>query len=49
MDSWVEANIDDPYLKHGDAEALAHLTNLNPAQVKTYLANARLRRPSASK
>jgi hypothetical protein len=48
MDSWVEANVDDPYLKQGDAEALAHLTGLNPAQVKTYIANARMRRPNES-
>jgi hypothetical protein len=47
MDSWIEANVDDPYLKQGDAEALAHLTSLTPAQVKTYVANARLRKPSA--
>jgi hypothetical protein len=47
MDSWIEANADDPYLKQGDAEALAHLTSLNPAQVRTYVGNARLRKPSA--
>jgi hypothetical protein len=49
LDSWVGANIEDPYLKQGDAEALAHLTSLTPAQVKTYISNARLRKPSTSK
>jgi hypothetical protein len=48
LDSWLEANAAHPYLKEGDAEALAHLTALTDAQVKNYVANNRLRRSTPS-
>ena len=44
MDTWLEVHLDDPYLKEGDAEALAHLTGLTPQQVRRYMNNARLRK-----
>lgn len=47
LDGWIAANAESPYLKQGDAEALAHLTAITPSQVKIYVANSRLRKPSA--
>ena len=44
MDAWLEIHLDDPYLKEGDAEAMAHLTGLSPQQVRTYMNNARMRK-----
>ena len=43
LDSWFGVNVNDPYLKPGDAAALAHLTGLSEQQVKTYMANRRVR------
>jgi hypothetical protein len=48
LDGWLQANAAKPYLKDGDAEALAHLTGLTDAQVKNYIANNRLRRSVTS-
>lgn len=44
MDTWLEIHLDDPYLKPGDAEAIAHLTGLSAQQVRTYMNNARARK-----
>lgn len=46
LDAWLDKNKRDPYLKSGDAEALAHLTSLKPHQVQVYMRNARARRTS---
>ena len=43
LNGWFGANSKDPYLKVGDAGALAHLTGLTEQQVKTYMANKRVR------
>jgi hypothetical protein len=44
MDTWLDIHHEDPYLKLGDAEALAHLTGLSAQQVRTYMNNARARK-----
>lgn len=46
FDTWFDIHQDDPYLKPGDAEALAHLTGLTVQQVRTYMNNARSRKLS---
>ena len=46
LDAWLDIHQDDPYLKPGDAEALAHLTRLTAQQVRTYMNNARSRKLS---
>src|SRR6266480_1264366 len=44
LDVWIDIHQGDPYLKPGDAEALAHLTALTTQQVRTYMNNARSRK-----
>lgn len=46
LDAWIDIHQDDPYLKPGDDEALAHLTGLTVQQVRTYMNNARSRKLS---
>ena len=46
LDAWMDIHQDDPYLKPGDAEALAHLTGLTAQRVRTYMNNTRSRKLS---